>query len=194
MQDVFSKHVAFEVHAVPNVGVPQVRMLQSVRYQLDVETVGTQLGDGQADPVNSNRPFWHDQGPHAGRKRDREPLELRYLADVLDGTHRVDMSQDEMTTESTIRAKRPLEIHQAPWLECAQRGHADGLRPDIGVDLAIIRENDRQADTADRQTVARLQLVREPRLNPEPESGAGWLPLHELADRFNEAGKHILQS
>ena len=121
-------------------------------------------------------------------------MELGVLPQLLDVADRVDVPLDEVAAEAAVGAQRPLEVHDAAALQRAERRHADGFRADVGVNLVVLGEDHRQADAVDREAVARRELRRERRRDPQPEAAAGRLALDHLADGFNETREHIPRS
>ena len=109
-------------------------------------------------PSTAIDPLWTMSGASVRRKADGQPVELGVAREVLDVADRVDVALDEMSAEPAVGAQRPLEIHRGAARQRSERRHAQRLGPDVGVNLAVLRQDDRQADAVDREAVARRQL------------------------------------
>src|SRR5258707_5102325 len=69
--DVLADHVAFEVDPMPQLRAAEVRVLHRERHELDVESIGAEAGDRQADAVDGDRPFVLEEWTKVRREADR---------------------------------------------------------------------------------------------------------------------------
>ena len=90
---------------------PQIGVLHREGHDHDVEAIGAEAGDRQADAVHRDRPLVHDVRREMRREADRQPVELRVLPELLDVADRVDVPLDEVSAEAAVGAQRPLEVH-----------------------------------------------------------------------------------
>ena len=109
------------------------------RNHHDVEPVVAQTGDRQADAVDRDRALVDEYGASAGRKADRQPVELRVGPQFLDVPDGVDVPLHEVAAEPAVGAQRPLEIDERAPRQRAERRDAQRLRSDVGVNLAAPR-------------------------------------------------------
>src|SRR5512147_1316916 len=86
---VFSDQVTLEVDLGPRAEGAQVGGGERRRDELDLEGRGGERGDGQADAVDGDRSFGHEEGAEIGRERDLEPLARGPGGDPGDRPHAV---------------------------------------------------------------------------------------------------------
>ncbi len=132
----------------------------------------------------------HDVRRQRRRKADRQPMKFRVGAHRLDVADGIDVALDKMPAQTTVGAQRPLEVHAASAWQPAECRHAGGFGADIGMDLEMFRDSDRETDAVDREAVAWGQFGRHRRADPEPEARLRRRTLDQLADAFNETGEH----
>ena len=165
-------------------------MRHRVGHDLNVESIGSESGYGEADAVHCDRPLVHDERREIRRKADGQPVEVGILAELLDVADRIDVPLDEVSAEPAVSPQRALQIHRASARQRPERRHADGLGSDVRVNLVLFGEDDGEAHAVDRQAVPGCELWREPRSNPQAEPAAGRLPLDQLADALNQTREH----
>src|SRR2546428_832556 len=103
--DVFSHHVALEIHLVPDLSTAQVRVHHRIRHDHDVEAIRAEAGHGEADAVDRNRSLVHDVGREVPRKAHRHPVKLGVGTQFLDVANRVDMALHEVSAEAAVGAE-----------------------------------------------------------------------------------------
>src|SRR5258706_11938225 len=108
--DVLAHHIAFEVDPMPQLRAAEVRVLHRERHELDVESIDAEAGDCQADAVDGDRPFVHEEWRKVRRKADRHPVELGGRAQLLDVADRIDVPLHEVAPDAAVVAHRALEV------------------------------------------------------------------------------------
>src|SRR3990167_5102133 len=153
--DVLPDDVHFEIHAVAELGTAQIRIRHREGNDLHVEPVDAKTRNRQADAIYRNGALVYEKGREVRGKTHGEPVKIGVGPQLLDVADRVDVPLDEVAAHPAVRAQRAFEVHEAASGDRAERRHAQRLRPDVGVNLPLVREDDREAHAIHRDAVAR---------------------------------------
>ena len=180
--DIFAKYVALEIDTVPKPDRSEIRMIPRIGNDLDVEPVPTQTGDREADAVHGDRSFMNDIRGEQRGKGHGEPTAVGLRANLVDGSHGIDMALHEMASQSGIGSQRPFKVHQGASPQTSQGRDPGGLGAHIrmhGPGRGVCR---RQTHTIDGEAVARLQTVGQRGRDAQAKSGRRGFDLGDLAD------------
>ena len=110
----------------------------------------------EADPVDADRPFFHDQIQDLIRTCDCDPDCILFPSHRFDLPGSVNVTGNDMTAEPAIRRHGPLQIYITSVPQCSETASPHRLRHHIGGKLIIFHIRDRKADTIDRDAVTDL--------------------------------------
>ena len=138
---------------------------------------------GQADAVNTDGAFLHDQPQDPFRAAHRYPDRVSFLLHGLYGAGPVDVAGHDMSAEAAVRSHGPLQIYAGAFSKTAQIAAAQGLRHDIGCKRAVLHGGDRQAYAVHGDAVTDPGSLQNP--GGLYFYGAGSVSFYDLPDRTN---------
>ena len=95
------------------------------------------------------------------------------------------MTLHDVAAEPVAGAQRQLEVHGVALAERAERAAPQGLLHHVGREAPCVRLDGCQADTVDRNRVARAELAGELAAHPEADAAAVTLErLHRPGARY----------
>src|SRR3954471_20368845 len=156
--DVLADHVGLQVHPLVRADRRQVRVLPGERDNHHIELVVAQVSHRQADPVDRDRPFAHDERRQCRRKLDRHPVGIAVSANRSQLPDTIHVALDEVPAEAAVGPHGALEIERLPGLERAQRRDARRFGPDLRVQVCGAETCPRQAHPVNGHAVSEPQL------------------------------------
>src|SRR5262245_56968726 len=101
--DVLREDVDLEVHGTAGDKLAERRGRERVRDERDREGVLEQLGDGQGDSVDRDRPLLDAEAEDLRRRFDNDAQALAFRLDGADAADRVDMALDDVPAQRLTR-------------------------------------------------------------------------------------------
>ena len=151
-----------------------------------------QSGHGQADSVDGNGAFFHDQVQDVRRGFHGEPYRIFLPAHGADGSGPVNMPGNDMPAESSVRGQCTFQIDAAACAERSQVGPAQGFRHHVGNKTVRQELCGGQAYAVDCNRVSRPGIFQD-RIGLDGDLAGGTAGNHMAypADLFYDSCKHL---
>src|SRR5580704_16522387 len=169
----------------------EVGLLERVRDDGDVEAIGSDGVDGEADPFDRDRALLGHERRELARDAEGQRQGVTHRTALEQRAEAVDVTRHDVAAHPIGGAQGPLEVHGAPGLQAAQRRPRQRLGG--GVDLeAVARDRvDRQARTVhgDRLPERERSVVEaggQSQTRPRPTR----VPGGQRSGGGHEAGEH----
>src|SRR3954449_10146413 len=107
---VLRHHVHLQVDLTAHIRFSQVRALERLRNQRDLERLVVDAGDREAHPVDGDRALLDRVAQHLRRRLDRDHAGEPLLADRRDDAEPVDVPLDDVPAQAVARPQRELEV------------------------------------------------------------------------------------
>ena len=124
---IFSNHIIFQIHQISRHFFQKCRLLSCMRDHRHLKTGFVYLRHSQADSIYTDRSFFHDQMQDLWRCSDRYPDRILFPDHRTDHTGSIDMTTDDMTTESAISRHCTFQIDPASRPAVPKAASADRL-------------------------------------------------------------------
>src|SRR5439155_5142330 len=189
--DVLADEIGFQVHGFAHLLDPERRDLGRVRNDGDAESSIGHLVEGQADPVDRDRPFRHAIAQDLAGGFNHELKRIRFLGTGTDGPDRIHMAGHQVSAKAVTQPHGPLEVHWIARFQGPQGGDFCRFGRDVRLHLCAVESDHGQAYAVHRHTVSHLQAL-EDSLRQDRDAA----PLPRLAERpddshfLYDAGEH----
>ncbi len=157
----------------------------------DFKSGCVQLGHGNADSIDGDRPFQDDLSDEFFWHLKAELRELRLFADGGDFAQAVDMALHDMATKTALCTHGPFQIN---WRAAFQRDKGcfvDSFGADIEFGDRSVQLTDRQAHAINGDTVAQVRPIGNAvQVDCQPHLVAARPGLSDDSNGFNDSCKH----
>ncbi len=124
---VFSDHIELEVYDAARVYGLDIRVVEGIGDDGDIEPGLLHIEDGEADAIEANGAFFDDElGEFLGEFETEFPAAVEVFA-VEAGGGRIDMSLDDVSIEAAVHDQASFEVDEIAWLPLAEVGLFEGF-------------------------------------------------------------------